>query len=92
MRRDFPCTRNSLEYLMLRLYNDFGPTNAENQIVQKIQQEENKTKKGKMTFYLALYDEMKGRSESSKKIYSEVASLQSPMFFEFRLAEWKVKG
>lgn len=89
--KDFP-DRNSLEYLMLRLYNDFGPTNAENQIVQKIQQEENKTKKGKMTFYLALYDEMKGRNESSKKIYTEVASLQSPMFFEFRLAEWKVKG
>lgn len=89
--KDFP-DRNSLEYLMLRLYHDFGPTNAENQIVQRIQQEENKTKKGKMTFYLALYDEMKGRNESSKKIYSEVASLQSPMFFEFRLAEWKVKG
>lgn len=88
--KDFP-DRNSLEYLMLRLYHDFGPTNAENQIVQKIQQEENKTKKGKMTFYLALYDEMKGRNESSNKIYSEVASLQSPMFFEFRLAEWKVK-
>ena len=44
-----------------------------------------------MTFYLALFDEIMGRDELAKKIYSEVASLQSPMFFEFRLAEWKVK-
>ena len=82
---------DSIEYLMLRLYHDLGPTNAENLITQKILKEDNSTKKGKMTFYMALYDEIKGRKELSKKMFNEVASLQSPMFFEFRLAEWKVK-
>lgn len=81
----------SLEYLMLRLYHDLGPSNAENLITQKIIKEDNTTKKGKMTFYMALYDEIKGRDELAKKQYNEVAALQSPMFFEFRLAEWKIK-
>ena len=40
---------------------------------------------------MALYDEIKGRTELAKKMYNEIAALQSPMFFEFRLAEWKVK-
>ena len=88
--KDFP-DHDSLEYLMLRLYHDLGPSNAENLVSRKIQSESNSTKKGKMTFYLALFDEIMGRDELAKKIYSEVASLQSPMFFEFRLAEWKVK-
>ena len=81
----------SLEYLMLRLYHDLGPSNAENLITQKIIKEDNSTKKGKMSFYMALYDEIKGRTELAKKMYNEIAALQSPMFFEFRLAEWKVK-
>lgn len=81
----------SLEYLMLRLYHDLGPGNAENLITQKISKEDNSTKKGKMGFYMALYDEIKGRDELAKKQYNEIASLQSPMFFEFRLAEWKVR-
>ncbi len=83
--------RESLEYLMIRLYHDLGPGNAENLILQKIDKEDNSTKKGKMTFYMALYDEIKGHEETARKIYNEVAALQSPMFFEFRLAEWKVK-
>ena len=83
--------RESLEYLMIRLYHDLGPGNAENLILQKIGKEDNSTKKGKMTFYMALYDEIKGHAELAKKIYTEVAALQSPMFFEFRLAEWKIK-
>lgn len=83
--------RESLEYLMLRLYHDLGPSNAENLIAQKIIKEDNSTKKGRMSFYMGLYDEIKGHEELSKKMYNEVAALQSPMFFEFRLAEWKVK-
>ncbi len=82
---------DSLEYLMLRLYHDLGPSNAENLITQKIIKEDNSTKKGKMSYYMGLYDEIKGREELAKKMYNEVAALQSPMFFEFRLAEWRVK-
>ena len=81
----------SLEYLMLRLYHDLGPSNAENLITQKIIKEDNSTKKGKMTFYMGLYDEIKGHTELARKMFNEVAALQSPMFFEFRLAEWKVR-
>ena len=81
----------SVEYLMLRLYHDLGPSNAENLITQKVIKEDNTTKKGKMTFYMGLYDEIKGHTELARKMYNEVAALQSPMFFEFRLAEWKVR-
>lgn len=89
--KDYP-EHDSLEYLMLRLYHDLGPTNAENLISQKIGKEDNSTKKGKMTFYMALYDEIKGRPAAAKEGYSAVAALQSPMFFEYRLAEWKVEN
>ena len=43
--------RNSTEYLLVRLYHDQA---GESSIAQKIQNEKNKTKKGKLVYYFAL--------------------------------------
>lgn len=83
-----PLDRNSLEYKMIRLYHDQGPMNAENAIAKDIEKETNKNKKGKMKYYLALYYDMKGSKSVAAEYYNQITKLQTPMFFEYRLAEW----
>ena len=80
--------RASIDYLMIRLYHDQGPINAENAIAKKIESETDKNKKGKMTWYLGLYYELKGSDRVANEYYSQVTKIQTPMFFEYRLAEW----
>lgn len=83
--------RNSLDYLMLRLYHDQGPGNAENSIALKIQREEKANQRGKMLFYFGLYYQMKGIPNLASKYFAEVTNMECPMFFEYRLAEWGLK-
>lgn len=80
--------RNSLDYMMLRLFHDQGPGNAESAIALKIQKEEKATQKGKMLYYFGLYYSMKGNTNLAAKYFAEVTNMQSPLFFEYRLAEW----
>ncbi len=84
--------KQSLSYGMLRLYYDMGGTNAESNITLKVQNEKDRTKKGKMLYYLALYWELKGNTSLALKYYTIVAATECPMFFEYRLAEWAVKN
>ncbi len=84
--------RNSLDYKLLRLYKDQGPINAENSIAMQLEKETDKTKRGKMLYYFGLYYDMKGSSKIAKEYYSKVTSMQTPLFFEYRLAEWAEKG
>lgn len=83
-----PLDRNSLEYKMIRLYHDQGPMNAENAIAKDIEKETSKNKKGKMKYYLALYYDMKGSKSVAAEYYNQITKMQTPMFFEYRLAEW----
>lgn len=83
--------RTSIEYQMLRLFLDQGPSNAENDIALKIPKEEKSTTRGKMMYYFALYYEMKGIPNLAAKYYAEVKNMKSPMFFEYRLAEWSLE-
>ncbi len=80
--------RNSLDYKMLRLYKDQGPINAENAIAMALEKETDKNKRGKMMYYFGLYYDMKGSAKVAKEYYSKVTNMQTPMFFEYRLAEW----
>ncbi len=82
-----PLDRNSLEYKMIRLYHDQGPMNAENAIIKEIEKETNKNKRGKMKYYLALYYDMKGSKSVAAEYYNQITKMQTPMFFEYRLAE-----
>ncbi|MCI1209126.1 MAG: tetratricopeptide repeat protein [Treponema sp.] len=83
--------RSSLDYEMVRLYHDRGGVNAESSVTLKVQNETDNTKRGKMLYYLGLYWELKGLDSLAEKYYAEVASLNCPLFFEYRLAEWCVK-
>lgn len=78
---------DSLEYVMLRLYYDGL---ADQRVAQKIANESNKNLKGKMMYYYGLFNEMHGNDVQAKKYYTDILALNSPMFFEYRLAEWAV--
>lgn len=79
--------RQGMEYKLVRMYHDKG---GDADVALKIQKETNRTKKGKYLFYLALYYELINKDSLAQKYYTEVANMQSPMFFEYRLAQWKV--
>ena len=55
---------------------------------QKISAIESRQKQGKMYFYLGLLSELYSTSTESNEWYAKVLSMSSPMFFEYRLAEW----
>ena len=44
-----------------------------------------------MLYYFALYYELKNKEQLALKYYGEVKNMQSPMFFEYRLAEWSLE-
>lgn len=83
--------RESSEYNMARFFNDPYSKNAESALTQKINKEDNRNKKGKMLFYMGLYYELNGFDEMANEYYSKVANMQAPMFFEYRMAEWRLK-
>lgn len=80
--------RESLEYNMVRFYYDNYSRNAETSLTQKIAKEDNSTKRGKMLFYMGLYYELQGADTLANEYYAKVTSMQAPMFFEYRIAEW----
>ncbi len=83
--------KESLDYKMIRLYHDQGPVNAENTISAALEKESDKTKRGKMLYYFALFYQMRGSDAIAKEYYSKVTKMQTPLFFEYRLAEWAEK-
>ena len=79
--------RNSLEYAVTRLFFDgYG----DSQVAAKVRAEQNSTKRGKMTFYLALFYDLNNATELAQQYYLEVQNLNAPMFFEYRLNDWAV--
>jgi len=80
--------RDSAEYNLVRMFGETYSRNAATTLIQKINKEDNSNKKGKMLFYMGLYFETFGAPESAVEYYTKVASMQAPMFFEYRLAEW----
>lgn len=79
--------RNSVEYTMLRSFHD---ETDKLPLLQKIASIDNSTKRGKMYFYLGLLYDMFGGTEFANEYYLKVVNMNSPMFFEYRIAEWKV--
>ena len=80
--------RSTIEYAMLRMWHDQA---GEMPLPQKIAALDNGNKKGKMYFYLGLYYDMFGGKEFAMENYAKVLGLNSPMIFEYRLAEWSLK-
>ena len=44
-----------------------------------------------MMYYMGLLYEIVGNDVRAKKYYTDVLALNSPMFFEYRLAEWAIQ-
>ena len=80
--------KGSMDYKMLRAYHD---KNGFQTFPQQIAALKNINERGKMYFYLALFYELSGSTEAAKEFYSKVLNMNSPMFFEYRLAEWAVE-
>ncbi len=81
--------RNSMDYTMLRLFHDQA---GERSVPQKISAMTNRNQQGKMYYYLGLFYDMFGGTEFANEYYAKVVGMSSPMFFEYRLAEWRTKG
>ncbi len=81
--------KNSLNYAVARMYMEGigdGP------VLQKVVNETNKTTKGKMLYYMALFYELKGNDVLANKYYIEIQEMKSPMFFEYRLNDWALEN
>ncbi len=79
--------RSSIDYAMLRVYHDLA---GEMPLPQKISHLSSRNQQGKMYFYLGLLYDMIGGSEASREYFTKVVAMNSPMFFEYRIAEWSV--
>lgn len=77
--------RQGLEYKLVRMFHDRG---GDGDVVLNVSKETNRTKKGRYLFYLALYYELINKDSLAHKYYNEVTAIQSPMFFEYRMAQW----
>ena len=77
----------SIDYSLLRLYKDQGPVALENTIAKELTKLTDKNKRGKMMYYFGLFYEIKNHPEVSAEYYNKITAMQSPMFFEYRLAE-----
>ncbi len=79
--------RESIEYAMLRVWHD---ESGEMPLPQKISAITDSKKKGKMWFYLGLFYDMFGGGEFASEHYSKLLAMNSPMIFEYRMAEWRI--
>ena len=80
--------KETAEYQLVRFFCDNYSKNAETSLIQKINKEDNSTKRGKMLFYMGLYYELMGADVLANEYYGKVIAMQAPMFFEYRIAEW----
>lgn len=80
--------RQSTEYDLVRFFHDSYSRNAESTLLRKIEKTENSNDRGKMYYYMGLYNEIYGSDVIAKEFYSKVIGMKAPMFFEYRLAEW----
>ena len=80
--------KSTIEYAMLRCYHDQG--GGAMPLPQKISTIQSRQKQGKMYFYMGLLSELYSSTTESNEWYAKVLAMNSPMFFEYRLAEWSV--
>ena len=83
--------RGSVEYELVRFFHDSYSRNAESTLIRKINALESSNERGKMLFYMGLYNEIHGSEIIAQEFYSQVLQVKAPMFFEYRIAEWGMK-
>jgi tetratricopeptide (TPR) repeat protein len=80
--------RNSLEYAMLRVLNDF---NGEVSVARQIDAEKNTLIKGRMAFYLAEFYDICNKPALANAYYEKCREANRRDTVEWRLNQWKME-
>ena len=81
---------DSIEYKMLRMFHD-GKVYRNNPLPQQVGAVDSMTQRARWYFYLGLFNDMIAGPSAGKDYYAKVLNINSPMFFEYRLAEWAMQ-
>jgi tetratricopeptide (TPR) repeat protein len=76
--------RDSLDYAMLRLYQDL---NGDSDVAARLDREQNITLKAQMLYYLASYYDIRGNTILANRLYVQVHELGRQPVIEWRLNE-----
>jgi tetratricopeptide (TPR) repeat protein len=77
--------RDSLEYMMLRLFHDLS---GDSDVAVKVDKEANPDIKARMLFYLACYYDIRGSKTLADRYYLQVQELDRMATPEWRINEW----
>ena len=77
--------RDSIEFSMLRLYNDLS---GDLDVIVKIENEKDNLLKSRMLFYLASYYDVRGNTALANRFYLMVQEIDAASLIEWRLNEW----
>jgi len=77
--------RDSLDYLMLKLFHDLS---GDADVVIKVESEQNIYTKARMLFYLACYYDIRGNTTLANKYYTFAHELNAAALVEWRINEW----
>lgn len=81
--------RTKTDYFLCRLFVD---KSGDADVLNRITKEKNSTTRNRMLFYSAMYYELFQNKAVAQKFYTEVASVPSPGFFEYRLSKWALEN
>ena len=82
--------QDTLEWYMLRLYYDLTVRNyvGENDMIVRLDKEQNQNLKARMLFYMAQYYEIRGNATLANKYYLMVNDMNNQNIPEWRLNNW----
>ena len=83
-------TRDTLEWYMLRLYHDLTVRNyvGENDMLQRINREEDQDLKARMFFYMSTYYDLRGNTTLANRYFLMVNEMNRRAIPEWRLNNW----
>ena len=82
--------RESIDYYILRLYYDLSGYvySGENDMLHRVNREEDSEVKARMLFYLAQYYDIRGNTNLANRYYIQFSELNQQQLPEWRLGEW----
>ena len=84
--------RNTLEWYMIRLFHDLTARNylGENDMIARVDRENDLMLKARMQFYMALYYDVRGNTNLANRYFLLVDEMDRRAIPEWRLNEWIV--
>jgi hypothetical protein len=86
--------RNTLEWYMVRLYYDLTTRsfNGENDLLSRLENEQNNALKGQMAFYLAYYYDIRDMNNLAEKYFLMSRDIGRKGTQEWRLNQWVLEA